>query len=263
MKKLIFILTFLVAGIAAFGQSERVMESDLKIKTTTPRLYLQGLGGTILIQGTASGTLTLRPYAATSGTIVLPSSASTDTLATQTYSRAHGGGSMVYPGAGIPLSTGAAWGASIVNNSADWNSAAANQLMWSGGATGLNALVGRMSLGGTTVGMSFFTLANPTAIRFPRIKADNSVEALSAADFRTAITAPAYYETTSNLAAGDETDVTLVGVTTAPYSVTIFDADDWDMTHAVKDSIGISGGVYHVYIYSTDAKTNAKIKVLW
>jgi hypothetical protein len=34
-----------------------------------------------------------------------------------------GGGSMVYPLAGIPLSTGTAWGTSIVNNSANWNTA--------------------------------------------------------------------------------------------------------------------------------------------
>lgn len=30
---------------------------------------------------------------------------------------------MVYPGAGIPISTGATWGASIVNNSTNWNTA--------------------------------------------------------------------------------------------------------------------------------------------
>jgi len=34
-----------------------------------------------------------------------------------------GGGSMVYPGAGIALSTGSAWDTSIVDNSADWNTA--------------------------------------------------------------------------------------------------------------------------------------------
>ena len=34
-----------------------------------------------------------------------------------------GGGGMVYPGAGIPYSTGAAWGTPIVNNSANWNTA--------------------------------------------------------------------------------------------------------------------------------------------
>lgn len=39
----------------------------------------------------------------------------------------------------------------------------------------------------TTVGRSFLTLTNPSAITFPRINADNSVDALNASDFRTAI----------------------------------------------------------------------------
>lgn len=34
-----------------------------------------------------------------------------------------GGGTMVYPPAGIPISTGSAWGTSIVNNSPNWNTA--------------------------------------------------------------------------------------------------------------------------------------------
>lgn len=34
-----------------------------------------------------------------------------------------GGGSMVYPGAGIPVSTGSAWGTSITDNSSNWNTA--------------------------------------------------------------------------------------------------------------------------------------------
>ena len=38
-------------------------------------------------------------------------------------STAGGGGSMVYPGAGIPLSTGTGWGTSITNNSTNWNTA--------------------------------------------------------------------------------------------------------------------------------------------
>jgi hypothetical protein len=33
------------------------------------------------------------------------------------------GGSTIYPSAGIPLSTGTAWGTSIVNNSSAWNTA--------------------------------------------------------------------------------------------------------------------------------------------
>lgn len=45
----------------------------------------------------------------------------------------------------------------------------------------------RTSLGATTVGSNFFTLTNPSAITFPRINADNTVSALDAATFRTAI----------------------------------------------------------------------------
>ena len=33
------------------------------------------------------------------------------------------GGGMVYPSAGIPVSTGSAWGTSITNNSTNWNTA--------------------------------------------------------------------------------------------------------------------------------------------
>ena len=38
------------------------------------------------------------------------------------------GGGMVYPDAGIALSTGTAWGASITNNSANWNTAYSHSL---------------------------------------------------------------------------------------------------------------------------------------
>ena len=68
---------------------------------------------------------------------------------------------------------------------------------------------------------------------------------------------------TTNILAGEETDVTLTGVTAEPYSLYIIDSDGLNITDAVKDSTAISGGVYHTYIYSVDAKTNAKIRVLW
>ena len=68
-----------------------------------------------------------------------------------------------------------------------WDSAYSQRLQWDGGATNLVAATGRASLGATTVGGNFFTLANPTAITFPRINADNTVSALDAATFRTAI----------------------------------------------------------------------------
>ncbi|MEI7424359.1 MAG: hypothetical protein WCK18_19825, partial [Prolixibacteraceae bacterium] len=57
------------------------------------------------------------------------------------------GGSMVYPGAGIPISTGSGWGSSITNNSTNWNSAYSDRMKWDGGSSGLVAATGRSSLG--------------------------------------------------------------------------------------------------------------------
>lgn len=56
------------------------------------------------------------------------------------------------------------------------------------GGTGSNTAGGaRTNLGATTVGSNLFTLANPSAITFPQINADNSVSTLAAGAFRTAI----------------------------------------------------------------------------
>jgi hypothetical protein len=68
-----------------------------------------------------------------------------------------------------------------------WDTAYTDRNKWDGGATGLVASTGRTSLGGTTLGSNIFTITNPSAITFPRFNADNSVSALSATDFRTAI----------------------------------------------------------------------------
>jgi hypothetical protein len=69
----------------------------------------------------------------------------------------------------------------------NWDSAYTQRLQWDGGSTNLVAATGRTSLGGTTVGQNMFTLTNPSAITFPRFNADNTVSALDAASFRTAI----------------------------------------------------------------------------
>ena len=45
----------------------------------------------------------------------------------------------------------------------------------------------RTNLGGTTVGQAIFMLTNPGAVTWPRLNADNTVTALSAADTRTAL----------------------------------------------------------------------------
>jgi hypothetical protein len=69
----------------------------------------------------------------------------------------------------------------------NWDSAFTQRLQWDGGSTNLNAATGRTSLGATTVGSNLFTLTNPSAVTFPRFNADNTVSALTAVNFRTAI----------------------------------------------------------------------------
>lgn len=56
-----------------------------------------------------------------------------------------------------------------------------------GGTGGTTAADGRAGLGATVLGSNLFTIANPGAITFPRFNADNTVSALDAASFRTAI----------------------------------------------------------------------------
>jgi hypothetical protein len=69
----------------------------------------------------------------------------------------------------------------------NWDTAYTDRLKWDGGSTGLTASTGRTSLGATTVGSNLFTLTDPAAVTFVRLNADNTVSALSASDFRTAI----------------------------------------------------------------------------
>jgi hypothetical protein len=118
----------------------------------------------------------------------------------------------IYPEAGIALSTGSTWASSIPNNSSNWNTAFTDRLKWDGGSTGLTPSTGRTSLGGTTIGQSMFTLTNPSTISFPRFNADNTVTALSAASFRSAIGAGTV--TSVNVAAG--TPMSIINNTTTP-----------------------------------------------
>ncbi len=69
----------------------------------------------------------------------------------------------------------------------NWDTAYSERLQWDGGSTNLVAATGRTSLGATTIGGNMFTLTNPSAITFPRFNADNTISALTASDFRTAI----------------------------------------------------------------------------
>ena len=56
-----------------------------------------------------------------------------------------------------------------------------------GGTGATTAGTARTNLGATTIGSNMFTLANPGAVTFPQFNADNTISALNAASFRTAI----------------------------------------------------------------------------
>jgi hypothetical protein len=150
----------------------------------------------------------------------------------------------------------------VVQTPANWNTAYTDRLKWDGGDASLVAGTGRTSLGGTTVGQAYFTLTNPSAITFPRMNADNTITALSAANFATAIGAGHVYADTMIVNAG-VLRIKATTITTEPYSVQIFASSGLDITHAVKDSVALNAGVYKLYVYSVDALTGAKIKILY
>jgi len=93
------------------------------------------------------------------------------------------------------------------------------------GGTGANtAALARTSLGATTVGGNVFTLTNPSAITFPRFNADNTVSALDAATFRTAIGAGTSSTTgtvTSVGGTGTVNGLTLTGTVTSSGNLTL------------------------------------------
>lgn len=78
--------------------------------------------------------------------------------------------------------------------------------------TAVTAADGRVALGSTTVGGNLFTLTDPSAITFIRINADNSVSALDAASFRTAIGVGTGTGTVTSVAlSGGTTGITVSG----------------------------------------------------
>ena len=92
----------------------------------------------------------------------------------------------------------------------------------SGGTGSTTASGARTALGATTLGGNLFTIANPGAITFPRFNADNTVSALDAASFRTAIGAGSGTGTVTSVSGtGTVNGITLTGTVTASGSLTL------------------------------------------
>jgi hypothetical protein len=91
------------------------------------------------------------------------------------------------------------------------------------GGTGATTAGGaRTALGSTTLGDNIFTITNPSAVTFPRFNADNTISALSAADFRTAIGAGSGGgSVTSVSGTGTVNGLTLTGTVTSSGNLTL------------------------------------------
>lgn len=93
-----------------------------------------------------------------------------------------------------------------------------------GGSGATTAAGARTNFGATTVGSNLFTLANPSAITFLRVNADNTVTALDAATFRTAIgagTSSTVGTVTSVSGTGTVSGLSLSGTVTASGNLTL------------------------------------------
>jgi hypothetical protein len=93
-----------------------------------------------------------------------------------------------------------------------------------GGTNATTAGGARTELGATTLGGNLFTITNPSAVTFPRFNADNTVSALDAATFRSAIGAGTSSTTgtvTSVAGTGTVNGLTLTGTVTSSGSLTL------------------------------------------
>ena len=109
-----------------------------------------------------------------------------------------------------------------------------------GGTGSTTAAAARTALGATVVGANMFTLANPSAIRFLRINADNTVTALDAAGFRTAIGAGTV---TSVGGTGTVNGITLTGTVTASGNLTLGGAlSGVSLTTQVAGTLPVANG---------------------
>jgi len=91
-----------------------------------------------------------------------------------------------------------------------------------GGTNATTTAGARTALGATTVGANVFTLTNPSAITFPRFNADNTVSALDAATFRTAIGAGTGGGSVTSVAGtGSVNGLSLSGTVTSTGNITL------------------------------------------
>jgi hypothetical protein len=123
------------------------------------------------------------------------------------------------------------------------------------GGTGSTTAAGaRTNLGATTVGSNFFTLANPTAVTFPRMNADNTVSALDAATFRTAIGAGTSSTTGTVTSVSGTSPISVATGTTTP-AISIAQATSLASGYLTSTDWGTFNGKQAALVSGTNIKT--------
>ena len=144
------------------------------------------------------------------------------------YSQPSGGSGMVYPGAGVPVSTGSAWGTSLVN---------------------------------TTVGSNVLTSTNPSAVTYLRANANNTVSWIDGSTLRTSIGAGTGNGTVISVNSGSGMNFTSFYssgsiVLGTPSQITSSSTDAvtaTSHTHSL-DNTGVTAGSYTSANITVDAK---------
>ena len=162
------------SGIVELSTAAEAIAGLATDKAVHPAALAAAIGNAV------AGLLTLKGEINASGNPNYPAAEKGDSYFISTAGRVGGG-------AGIVVSVG-----DILVAKAD--NAGGNQA-----AVGVNWFVLEANIPGlTTVGLSLATLSNPSAIRFVRINADNSVTALAASDMRAALGLPNIVELTDS-----------------------------------------------------------------
>jgi len=141
------------------------------------------------------------------------------------------------------------------------NTAYTDRLKWDGGSTGLIAATGRTSLGATTVGSNLFTLANPGMLSFLQVNADNTVTALGASDFRSAIGvggANASGTVTSVGGVGSVNGLTLTGTVTTSGNLTL----GGSISGLTKDNFSSGAGITNGQLANSTITINSQLITL-
>jgi hypothetical protein len=109
-----------------------------------------------------------------------------------------------------------------------------------GGTGATTASAARTNLGATTVGANIFTLANPSAVSFLRVNADNTVTARSAADFRSDIGAGTGNGTVTSVSGtGSANGLSLSGTVTGSGNITLSGSVTSVASNATIDGVTI------------------------